>query len=142
MAHNDFKYLRDFPVDEWFEAADGCDYCGVRYRVMINMLEEGGIYGEVLIRDGHMPECLGPDDVDRLELAGWEYGSKRVTINGVAYRSIWHRCDVTICLSCGRLIVDGPFVVLLDGGKHGELDFCHSCVEDLGIPAEKGLRRF
>jgi hypothetical protein len=141
LGQSELKHLRDFPVDEWFEAADGCNYCGVRYRVMINMLEEGGLYGEVVVRDGHMPECFGASEVDRLELAGWEYGSKRVTINGVTYRALWRRCDVTICLNCGRLIVDSPVVVFLDGGRHGELDFCQDCVEEFGLLDGLDLRR-
>jgi hypothetical protein len=27
--------LKDFKLNEWFEAADGCEFCGAPYRVMV-----------------------------------------------------------------------------------------------------------
>ena len=150
MVQSGLKLLKDFPRDEWFEAADGCDTCGARYRVKVNHVEEEGDYGEVLVRDAHKPECplrseaapWGPDSYgvdERLEFAGWEYEDRKVALGGIEWTPINARGDVTICLNCGRLIIDVPLILFIDEGKKGELDFCSGCALELGlIPIARG----
>ena len=36
------KRLKDYPLEEWMEAADGCEYCGANDKVMVTWVDETG----------------------------------------------------------------------------------------------------
>jgi len=42
---------------EWIEAMDRCEYCGAKYEVRINEVDESGCFGYVEWRVDHRIDC-------------------------------------------------------------------------------------
>jgi hypothetical protein len=130
------KLLKDYPRDEWFEAADGCEVCGVKYQVQIVDMDMDGVFGAVKWMLKHKPECPEAEEDGEewdVESAGWEYMSKPYTFRGRQYYPISLRANVAPCLNCGKIIIGTPLIIFIDKGEKGELDFCWSCVKNLKI---------
>jgi hypothetical protein len=135
--------LKDFPVYEWFEAADGCEFCGAPYRVMVTDLDESGCFGSVEWELEHKTDCTEVFDegseeeyggVDHGEdVVGWEFMPEPFTFHGKQYYPLKSRANVGPCVSCGKLIIGVPLILFIDKGRKGELDFCPECVKRLGI---------
>ena len=142
MDQEGLKHLGDLPRDTWLEAADGCGLCGARHQVKVCSVE--GLYGEAYVRIIHRPHCPAAYDeapwghdgygvCDRRESAGWEYCSWRIVLGEREWTPIKDRAGVTLCLSCGRLVVDGLIILFIDEGRGGELDLCPGCALELGV---------
>jgi len=133
------KLLKDYPRFEWFEAADGCDTCGSKAKVMITHVDEKGFLGDVQWRIFHKPDCLEAYDEETLgidayeDVAGWEFMPNPFTFRGKQYYPLKSRANIGPCLSCGRLIIGVPLILFIEHGEKGELDFCWHCVKKLGI---------
>lgn len=139
------KLLKDYVQDKWLEAADGCDYCGARYEVKVESMEEDGSFGDVAYRILHKKDC--PDRYDPMtghdtsgevfhDVAGWTFKRKTVSLLGRKLLPLATRANIGPCLSCGKLIVHAPIILFVDVGKAGELDFCTDCVEDMKLLAD------
>ena len=142
------KLLRDYPLREWMEAADGCDYCKAKYEARITWVDETGCFGDVEYRISHRQACAerfdmetGEDlrDVTNVDIAGWEYHDKPLTLRGphgrgcVELYPLKSRANVGPCLLCGKLVIGVPLILFIDEGRGGQLDFCFGCAESLGI---------
>lgn len=133
------KVLRDYPLREWMEAADGCDYCKAKYQVRVTWVDETGCFGDVEYRISHREDCPerfddGGTNVRSIDIAGWEYHDKPLgTFRGVEYYPLKSRTNVGPCLECGKLVVGVPLILFIDEGRGGELDFCFSCAKEKGI---------
>jgi len=140
------KLLKDFPKGEWFEAADGCEVCGAKYKVRVIDLDKDGTLGTVEWAITHKPDCSErfAEDMDEFignkeftesdwDNAGWEFMPEPFTFQGKQYYPLKSRANIGPCLSCGRLIIGVPLILFIDKGRKGELDFCWSCVKRLGI---------
>jgi hypothetical protein len=135
------KLLKDYPLNEWFEAADGCEACGAKYKVRVIQLYSS-VFGEVEWAITHKPDCPErfTEDMDEEEVtesdwdnAGWEFMPNSFTFRGKQYYPLKSRANIGPCLSCGRLIIGVPLILFIDKGRKGELDFCWECVKRLGI---------
>jgi len=141
------KLLRDFPRGVWFEAADGCETCGAKYKVSIIDLDKDGVFGTVEWAITHKADCPErfAEDMDEFigegeeftesdwDSAGWEFMPKPFTFLGKQYYPLKSRANVGPCLECGRLIIGVPLTLFIGKGVKGELDFCWECAEKLGI---------
>jgi hypothetical protein len=133
------KLLKDFKLNEWFEAADGCDTCGSKAKVMITHVDETGAFGHVQWRIFHKQGCpevyneetLGIDAEE--DVVGWEFEDKPFTFQGKQYYPLKSRANIGPCLACGQLVIGVPLILFIDKGRKGELDFCWECVKSLGI---------
>lgn len=131
------KRLKDFPLKVWQPAADTCEYCGAEYRVRVTWVDKTGNFGDIEFASEHNPDCMR-DMAGEIELesGGWEFAERTITLGGVEWTPLKTRANVGPCLKCGRLIVGIPLILFLDQGRLGELDFCFSCAEKLGILAQ------
>jgi hypothetical protein len=145
MSEPFHKLLKDFPRDEWFEAADGCEVCGAKYKVRVIQLYSA-TFGEVEWAIRHKPDCPERfiedmdefvDDIDNTESdwdnAGWEFMPEPFTFRGKQYYPLKSRANIGPCLECGRLIIKVPLIFFINEGRKGELDFCRECATRLGI---------
>jgi hypothetical protein len=136
------KQLKDYPQDEWMEAADGCEFCGAKHMVKIAEVDETGNFGTVIIKTEHREDCpeLFDDPApvrdpieEQEDYAGWEFVDKPYALLGKEYYPLSSRANIGPCLECGKLVVGVPLILFLDKGRGGELDFCFECAEKLGI---------
>lgn len=122
-------------MDEWMEAADGCDVCGERARVRVTWVDESGDFGDVCVRRRHRSDCLDPETggfQDYIDVVGWEWSDRKIAVGGREWTALKSRANVGPCLGCGGLVVGVPLILWPeDGGV--ELDFCFRCAEELGI---------
>jgi len=129
-------FLKDYPRNEWMDAADFCEVCGARHQVRVKEVQSDGLYGVVEINERHGPGCpmrFEAYPYERSDHAGWEYASESVELLGREYTPLKARGNVAPCLGCGKLIVGVPLILFLDEGLGGELDFCFNCAMELGI---------
>ena len=131
---SDMRRLKDYPLGEWMEAADGCEFCGAKHMIKVTWVDETGGFGEVLIRTDHKGDCLEfPLHIDeRGDIAGWEWSDHKITIAGSEWTALKTRANIGPCLSCGKLVVGVP-LILWPGDGEVELDFCFKCAEEIGI---------
>lgn len=136
------KLLKDYPRDEWMEAADGCESCGAKYQVKVSWVDDAGIFGDVVARVEHREDCpkrydeWTGEDVETeevIDVAGWEYMEEPHTLLGREYYPLKSRANIGPCLECGRLVIGVPLILFIDQGRGGQLDFCFECAEKLGI---------
>ena len=155
MAQAELKRLRDYPLNEWMEAADGCDLCGEKAMVMLTWVDESGDFGEVHYKTPHKPDCPDlydayeswddpwvdyPDEPreapkpvpERIDEVGWEWSNRSVIIAGKTYTALKSRANIGPCLGCGKLVVGGHLILWPEDGEV-ELDFCFKCAKELGI---------
>jgi len=136
------KNLKDYLRDEWMEAADGCDLCGAVYQVRVNWVDDTGCFGDIVYRISHTDECperwesVSEEEGEESDYAGWEFMENPFTFKGKQYYPLKSRANIGPCLECGKLIIGVPLILFIDEGKGGELDFCWSCAEKLGILKE------
>jgi len=137
------KLLKDYPFNEWMEAADGCDVCGAKYQVRITYIDKKHNFGDVEYKIHHKPDC--PDGIELgemeegLDVAGWEYMPKPFKFRGKIYYPLKSRANIGPCLECGRLVIGAPLILFIKEGYGGQLDFCFECAKKLKIL--EGLRR-
>ena len=85
------KLLKDYPMNEWIEAADRCESCGVNYEVRVHWVDESGAFGDVEWRVSHKVEC--PEvteyfagspvtETSSMDIAGWEFMDEPITLRG------------------------------------------------------------
>ena len=136
------KILKEYPRDEWLEAADECEYCKSKYEVRIHEVDESGCFGLVEWRIHHKLHCpeimeylegATVTEVSSMDVAGWEYMKEPFKFNGREYYPLKCRANIGLCLECGKLIVGAPLILFIEEGRKGELDFCWSCAKKLGI---------
>ena len=139
------KLLKDYPLDEWIEAADGCEFCKAKYQVRITSIDPDENVGDVAYRITHAKDCpenyelqggYDPVLVASSDVAGWEYSQKPVTFRGMELYPLKSRLNVGPCLLCEKLVIRVPLILFIDQGRGGQLDFCFSCVEEKGILKE------
>ena len=127
------KRLKDYPLEEWMEAADGCEYCGAKDRVMVTWVDETGDFGEVHVQRQHKDDCLDKEEGgDYFDMVGWEYSHKVIKIAGREWPTFKSRCNVGPCLNCWKLVVGVP-LILCPGKGDVELNFCLDCAKELDI---------
>jgi hypothetical protein len=129
------KLLKDYPQDEWMEAADGCEFCGAKHMVKIAEVDETGKtgnFGLVVIKTEHGEDCLELPD-EREDIAGWDFMDTPHTLLGKEYYPLSSTANIGPCLECGKLVVGVPLILFIEEGRGGELDFCFECAEKLGI---------
>jgi len=136
------KILKEYPLGEWFEAADECEYCKSKYEVLIHEVDESGCFGLVEWRIHHKlhcPEiteyCEGAPvtEISNMDIAGWEYMDKPFMFKGKEYYPLKSRANIGPCLECGKLIVRAPLILFIDKGQRGSLEFCWNCAKKLKI---------
>jgi len=137
------KLLKDFRLNEWFEAADGCEACGAKYKIRVLDVDKDGVCGTVEWAITHSAECPErfDDDLEEepavtesdMDVAGWEFMPNTFTFRGKQYYPLKSRANIGPCLSCGKLVIGVPLILFIDKGRKGELDFCWNCVKRLGI---------
>jgi len=133
------KQLKDFPFWEWFEAVDGCDFCGAKYQVRVTYVDDSGYFGDVEYRVSHAEDCAERFDEELntaesiFDMAGWEFTDKPVTVLGKQFLPLKTRANIGPCLNCGKLVIGVPLILFIDEGRGGELDFCSLCFEKLGL---------
>ncbi|MDH5203434.1 MAG: hypothetical protein OEW69_09270 [Nitrospirota bacterium] len=131
------KLLKDYPLNQWLEAADGCQYCKKAYQVRVTWVDESGNYGDLEIKEQHEKSCIEQFEPEshspRWDTAGWEFTEKEVTILEHTFRPIKLRMNVGPCVHCWKLVVGIPLILFIDEGKGGEIDLCFSCAEKLGV---------
>lgn len=140
MNEGQEKRLKDYPLKEWMDAADGCDYCGEKARVKVLEVDKTGNYGSIQIQHRHKPGCMEivdsiPPDIrgfrDYVDVVGWEFSDRPITLVGREWPALKSRANIGPCLNCWKLIVGVP--IILFPNEEVELDFCHECVKELGI---------
>jgi len=139
------KLLKDYPLNEWIEAADGCEYCKAKYQVRITWIDPEENVGDVEYRIRHEEDCLGKydlrgveileDDVDA-DIGGWTYMEKAIAFRGLNLYPLKSRANLGPCLICEKLVVGVPLILFIDEGRGGELNFCFGCAEEKGILRE------
>ena len=135
MVQVEVKRLKDYPLNEWMEAADGCDLCGEKDRVMVTWVDESGDSGDVHVQHQHKDDCPDPEMYgfgDHVDMAGWEFSDRTITLKGREWPTLKARGNIGPCLSCWKLIVGVPLILWPDDGEV-ELDFCFGCAVELGI---------
>ena len=139
MSQKEFKRLKDYPLDEWMEAADGCEFCGAKYQVKVTWVDESGDFGDVETRIEHDLSCpevlnslMGVYCIEDQDIAGWEWSDRKITIVGRKWLALKSRANIGPCLSCGKLIVGVPLILWPKDGEV-EADFCFKCGKELGI---------
>ena len=134
--------MKDYPLGEWMEAADSCDFCRCHYEVRIHEGDESGCFGTVEWRIHHKVDChevteyyqgAPVTEISSMDFAGWEFMGKPIKFRGREYYPLKARANVGPCLECGRLVIGVPLILFIDQGRGGELDFCFECAEKLGI---------
>jgi hypothetical protein len=142
MSEPFHKLLKDFKLNEWFEAADGCEVCGGKAEVMVTHVDDTGTFGMVEWHIDHKadcPEVYGGDEEDSVavqavqDFAGWEFMSEPFTFHGRQYYALKSRANIGPCLNCGKLVIGVPLILFIGEGRRGELDFCWGCVKRLDI---------
>lgn len=144
MTQSELRRLKDYPLKEWMEAADGCDVCGGPYMVKVTWVDDSGDYGDVVIKANHKDNCpegleIGSyspnmnDSCDRQDIAGWDYAEETVMVAGREWYPLKSRLNIAPCISCEALVVGVPLILFLEEGRKGELDFCFRCAGELGI---------
>lgn len=120
--------LKIFPLNIPFDAADECQNCGGKLRVKIEAALERTHHSV-----GNVSwECQQCGDSGE-DIVGWQLAEEPVKILGKEFYPIISRANVGPCLNCGKLVIGAPLILFLDEGRKGELDFCFSCAEKLGI---------
>jgi hypothetical protein len=135
------KLLSDYPFRKWTKAADGCEFCGAEYEARVTYVDGSRCYGDVEYRIRHREDCLerfnegGELDCTEsaFDVAGWEFADRPLMLNGGEFLPLKSRTNVGPCLNCGRLIIGVPLILFIAKGEGGELDFCFSCFEELGL---------
>jgi hypothetical protein len=134
------KRLKDFPLNEWIDAADGCEYCDAKYAVRITDIDKSGNFGYLQYRIYHTDTCplrlLGEVEGDYEEgddVVGWEFMSNPMIFSGKEIVPLKCRSNKGLCLSCEKIIISVPLMLFIDGGKGGQLDFCFGCARQLGV---------
>lgn len=139
---SEIKLLKDFPKNQWLEAADGCEYCKEKYNVMVTWVDETGAFGDIVKKLEHKEDCPERFDYETgveqgqillHDIAGWEFMDKPVKLFGKKFIPLKSRANVGPCLSCWKLVVGVPLILFIDKGRGGELDFCFTCAQKLGI---------
>jgi len=140
------KLLTEYPLNEWMEAADGCQHCGAKYKVMITWVHESGDFGNVMTQITHKEDCperidleTGVDigEITDHDVAGWEFADKPVIMLGKEFYPLKARANIGPCLNCGKLVVGVPIILFVDEDK--EVDLCFPCADQLGFL--KALKR-
>lgn len=139
------KQLKDYTLNEWMDAADGCDLCGEKARVMVTWVDESGDYGDVVIEHRHKDDCPDPEMCgfgEHMDLIGWKFSERTISIAGREWYTLKGRMNIGPCLNCWKLVVGVPLILFPEDGKV-ELDFCFKCAEELGVldllkPSETG----
>lgn len=140
------KCLKDYPLREWLEAADGCEFCGAKYEVQVTLVDESGDFGEVSYRIRHQDDCperygeFMPGTLhsglesygEVLDGVGWKFSHRVLKIAGREWPTLKSRANIGPCLSCWKLVVGVPLILWPEDGEV-ELDFCFKCAEELGI---------
>lgn len=131
------KRLKDYPLDKWMEAADGCSCCDAGYQVRILHVRDDGNYGSIEVAISHEEDCSlmdqhGSDEETYTDIAGWEYSDINFIIGDREFRTLEARSNIGICLNCNKFIVGTPLILFTMGGEL-EVDFCFSCAKELGI---------
>lgn len=129
------KLLKDFPQGKWLDAADGCEVCGAKAKVMVEGVFKSGAYGWVRWVIPHKIDC--PESEETIEkgqdAAGWEFMPKPFTLKGKQYYPLKSRANIGPCLECGKFIIGVPLILFIDKGRGGQLDFCWGCTKRLGL---------
>lgn len=129
------KQLKDYPFKEWMEAADGCERCGAKNRVMITFVDESGNFGDITIEYQHKDNCpIGFEDQfsPDVDVAGWEFSQVIRKIAGKEFPTLKSRINIGVCLNCWKFITGVPIMLFLENSNL-QVDFCDSCTEELGI---------
>lgn len=137
MSEPFHKLLKDFKLNEWMEAADGCEYCGAKYEVRVTDLWSAN-FGDVEYRIKHKPDCpekfMDEDEEEPAwDNAGWEFMEKPIIFRGNQYYPLKSKANIGPCLECGKLVIGVPLILFIDDCRKGELDFCWDCAKRLGI---------
>jgi len=130
------KFLKDYPLNQWMEAADGCDSCGAKYSARVTFVDESGCFGDIEWKISHKDDCYKiyeEEETEGSDIAGWEFQDKIHQILGKTFLPLKTRANIGPCLECGKLVIDAPLILFIDEGRSGELDFCFGCAETLGI---------
>ena len=129
------KHLKDYTLNEWMEAAGGCDLCGEKAKVMVTWVDESGDFGDVAIEHRHKDECLDPEMYgfgEYMDVAGWEFSDRTINIAGREWPTLKSRVNTGPCLNCWKLVVGIPLILWPEDGEV-ELDFCFKCAEEIGV---------
>ncbi len=126
------KRLKDYPIHEWMETADGCIYCGAKNEIMILAVDESGDMGDIKIRRHHREDCLEPEFDEVFDICGWVFSHRKFHIADKEFPTLMSRLNTGPCLNCWKLIVGIPVILFPESGEY-EIDFCDACVEELGI---------
>jgi hypothetical protein len=135
MAQTELKRLKDYPLNEWMEAADGCDFCGEKARVMVTWVNKSGDFGDVVIQHRHKDESYDPEMSvfgEHTDVAGWEFSDRTLNIAGREWPTLKGRANIGPCLNCWNLVVGVPIILWPSDGKV-EIDLCFKCAKELGI---------
>jgi len=133
------KLLKDYPVQTWLKAADGCEYCKAPYEFRVTWIDETGCFGDVETRIQHREGCMSIAEYDENfcedshDVAGWEFHERPITIQGHQLIPLKSKANIGPCLHCWKLIVGVPLILFIDQGKGGEIDLCFPCAEKLGV---------
>ena len=140
------KLLKDYPLDEWIEAADGCEFCRAKYQVRITFVDETGTFGDVAYRITHSQDCPERFDIMspgvdtsngvNVDIAGWTYKKKPITFQDLELYPLESRANIGPCLICDKLVVGVPLILFINEGRGGELNFCFGCAAEKGILRE------
>jgi len=143
------KLLKDYPLNEWIEAADGCEFCGAKYQVRSTRVDPDENMGDVEYRITHTEDCpegyyeegdYDPALAANFDVAGWTYKEKPIKFRGLELYPLESRANIGPCLLCGKLVVGVPLILFIDEGRGGQLDFCFRCAEEKGILREETPR--
>lgn len=122
------------------EAADGCEFCGVKYEVKVTCVDKTGDFGDVSYSIKHRDYCperqdpfMGETAIDVFhDIAGWDFSDRKLHMAGKEWPTLKVRANIGPCLNCWKLVVGVPLILWPGDGKV-ELDFCFKCAEELGI---------
>ena len=121
------KRLKDFPLNQWLEATGECPQCQSKsVQAKVTWVDESGDFGDIALK------CLICSFTDH-DIAGWKIGSQTHPFLGKQYLPLTSRANVGPCMACEKIVVGVPLILFLDEGRDGELDFCFSCAEKLGL---------
>lgn len=140
------KHLKDYTLNEWMEAADGCEFCEAKYEVKVTWVDDSGNFGDIKYRIKHNEDC--PERYDQFmpgtlhseledyglvhDFAGWEFSHKVLKFAGREWPTLESRANIGPCLNCWKLVVGVPLILWPENGEV-ELDFCFKCADELGI---------
>lgn len=131
------RRLKDYPLNEWLEAADTCGMCGAQIHVKVTWVDESGDFGQIETKVEHEEYCadldVGMNPVAHgFDFVGWEYSHRVITIAGRNWPTFKSRVNTGICLNCEKFVVGIPLIMWPDDGEV-ELNFCFKCAKELGI---------